>query len=214
MKKEYLIYLLIVLSFLLLIGIIRWGDYLIQNGYIGSIYPIYSKTESFDPYMQPFLDTGSSLTSHNVDLPLTTTLSCQNKCGPSSRCYLTGQQCTADIDCPGCRPYNIIPKPNSFSTHISGENDAGKISYLTPQFSKLTTDIGTQAKFFGKNILGKPAEPSHGINTWRTKWNVGNKLFQDRYEDVGLPIQMNYPARYLMTGEFIENGPLAANAYL
>ena len=78
----------------------------------------------------------------------------------------------------------------------------------------MTTDIGTQAKFFGKKVLGKPAEPNHGINTWRTKWNVGNKLFKERYADVGLPMQMNYPSRYLMSGEFIENGPLAANAYL
>jgi hypothetical protein len=31
---------------------------------------------------------------------------------------------------------------------------------------------------------------------------------------VDLPMQMNYPSRYLMSGEFIENGPLAANAYL
>ena len=209
MKKEYFIYFLMFLSLILLVGIIQWGDYLIKNGYVGQ--------EAFDPYMQPFFpngiqDSGSPLTSHNVDLPLTTTVSCQNKCGPSARCYLTGQQCTADIDCPGCRPYNIFPKPAS--TYIRGENDAGKISYLTPQYSKLTTDMGTQAKFFGKKVLGKPAEPNHGINTWRTKWNVGNKLFQDRYQDVDLPMQMNYPARYLMSGEFIENGPLAANAYL
>jgi len=205
MKKEYFIYFLMFLSLVLFIGVIRWGDYLIKNGYIGT-------QEGFDPYMQPFIDTGSPLTSHTVDLPLTTTLSCQNKCGPSARCYLTGQQCTADIDCPGCRPFTIIPKPAT--THIRGENDAGKMSYLTPQFSKLTTDMGTQAKLFGKKILAKPAEPSHGINTWRSKWNVGDKLFQDRYKDVGLPMQMNYPARYLMSGEFIENGPLPANAYL
>ena len=211
MKKEYFIYFLMVLSFILFIGILRWGNYLIHNGYVGN--EAFTGREGFDPYIQPFLDTGSPLTNHNVDLPLTTTISCKNKCGPSSRCYLTGQQCTSDIDCPGCRPYRIFPEIKE--KNIVGENDAGKISYLTPQYSKLTTDIGTQSKFFGKKILlSHPPEPNHGINTWRTKWNVGNKLFQERYKDVDLPMQMNYPSRYLMSGEFIENGPLAANAYL
>ena len=213
MERESWVYLLAFISLFLFIGIIEWSDYLIKKGYFSSC-----NREGFDPYMQPFfpfgIDTGSPLTSHNVDLPLTTTLSCQNKCGPSSRCYLTGQQCTADIDCPGCRPYKIIPEPSSFTTYVRGENDAGKFSYLAPQFSTLTTDIGTQAKSFGKKILGQPPEPNHGVNTWRTKWNVGNTEFQQRYKDVGLPMQMNYPARYLMSGEFIENGPLAANAYL
>jgi hypothetical protein len=59
-----------------------------------------------------------------VNLPLTDTYSCQNFCGPTARCSVTGQQCSADIDCPGCNPYkqtnevNTIYKKNKEGNYI------------------------------------------------------------------------------------------------
>ena len=39
----------------------------------------------------------------DVDLPLTTNYSCQNFCGPPSRCSITGEKCMSDKDCIGCK---------------------------------------------------------------------------------------------------------------
>lgn len=48
---------------------------------------------------------GSPEYSHSVDIPLTTTYSCKNMCSSQSKCYLTGGNCTSDIDCYGCNPF-------------------------------------------------------------------------------------------------------------
>ena len=72
--------------------IFQWIHYLTMNKYI---------VECFTSGIVE-----SSSTSHSVDLPLTTKYSCKNFCGPNARCSITGQQCMADIDCPGCQPYS------------------------------------------------------------------------------------------------------------
>lgn len=147
-----------------------------------------------------------------VSLPLTTTYSCANMCGPTARCSITGQQCTADIDCPGCQPQSSF---QSFKNNcIPGENDAGKLtSGATPTYSSLTTDIGTRAKLFASK-LSKPAQANFGVNTWRSSFDEERKMFDNRYKCNNYPFLMNYPTRYSATGEFLEKEPLASNAYL
>jgi hypothetical protein len=196
-KKNTIIIALFAL--ILFIAIFIWIHYLVQNKYI---------VECFTNTFREGPDT-----THTVNLPLTTRYSCSNFCGPTARCSISGQQCTADIDCPGCLPYS--PPLSSLKTNIRGENDAGKLTVgETPTYSTLTTDIGTQAKLFYKNQFKKPPQANFGIDTWRNKFNIGEKLYKKRYECEKYPFKMKYPNRYSDTGLFIEDGPLASNAYL
>ena len=191
-------------AFVLLVFILCWIHYLVNNKYI---------VECFDVLTQGVQDRGQSDTNHTVNLPLTSTYSCQNFCGPTARCSITGQQCTADIDCPGCQPY-VPPLPPT-NNCVPGENDAGKLTVgVTPTFSTLTTDIGTQAKLITKDPLKKPVQANFGVNTWRSKFDEGDKLFKNRYVCNNYPYLSQYDRRFSDTGMFVQDGPLASNAYL
>jgi len=135
-------------------------------------------------------------------------------CGPLARCYKTGQQCNSDIDCPGCNPHS---PDEEYQIHYlkdyRGQNQAGKLSYYTPQYSVLTTDIGTKAKLVGDRFSPAP-QYDIGVNTWRDVFDEGQKLFDKRYYTGSLPFTPVYPERKTLSGEFIDNGPLAANDFL
>jgi len=92
MNKQELIFWSFVIL-ILFISIIQWGKYLINNNYI--IEPFSNSLDK---------DIGDPSTNHNVEVPLTSTFSCKNMCGPNNRCSLTGEQCSSDIDCFGCNP--------------------------------------------------------------------------------------------------------------
>lgn len=185
--------LLLLICIALSIIIFYWINYLVKNNYL---------IEMFD----------SMSTSDTVSLPLTTTYSCQNFCGPTSTCAITGQQCGSDIDCPGCQPYS--PPLKYESTDIPGENDAGKLSFnKTPQYSTLTTDIGTQSALYTLNKFNKPPSTSSGVNVWKTSFEHGQRLFDKRYKPKNLQYMPTYKNRYSATGQFNEDGPLAANDY-
>uniref|UniRef100_A0A6C0ERC4 Uncharacterized protein n=1 Tax=viral metagenome TaxID=1070528 RepID=A0A6C0ERC4_9ZZZZ len=205
-KKQYIIIFLAFISCILYISLFKWLDYLIKKDYV---------VEYFQQY-KGITDTGSPTTSHTVNLPLTTNYSCKNFCGPTSRCSITGQQCTSDIDCPGCQPY--VPPLQASDNCIPGENDAGKLTLgVTPKYSTLTTDIGTQAAFFEKSGSNKttPApQANFGVNVWKNSFDEENNMFSKRYTPSNLQFMPNYPKRNSTTGEFIEDGPLASNAYL
>ena len=195
-------------SLLLLFVIFKWIHYLVENNYIS-----YTRKEGFDTSLQ--MKEGPD-TNHNVDLPLTTTYSCKNMCGPPNRCSITGQQCFADIDCPGCEPYSPpLSSTDEKSKNIVGDNAAGKLTFnATPKYSTLTTDIGTKARLVTKNKYEKPVSPNFGVDTWTNKFDIGRKLFDDRYKPAGLKNMPSYPERYSLSGEFIEEGPISSNAYL
>ena len=79
--------------------------------------------ECFGSYK--YMDTGSPNTSHSVDLPINNPIDCSNMCGPLGRCYKTGEQCTSDIDCPGCNPKranSIARRIEVFPEPISPDN--------------------------------------------------------------------------------------------
>lgn len=157
--------------------------------------------------------TESSSTSHTVDLPLTTTKSCQNKCGPPARCYITGHQCTSDIDCPGCQPYT--PPLSSSEKKIPGNDDAGKLTFnQTPQYSPLTTGYGTDEKLFTNNLNQKPMQPDFGPN----KWIADFIEMEQKYKQVFSPGEMKYMPQYTkhwsITGDFLEEGPYPSNSTL
>jgi hypothetical protein len=210
-KNQHNNIIIALISFLLLIFIFKWINYLVTNNYVKLSQPYI---EGFDANTQVIRDTGTPDTTHNVDIPLTTTTSCKNMCGPPNRCSITGQQCFSDIDCPGCEP-QVPPLSPSTGENIIGNDDAGKLTVgVTPNYSPLTTGFGTQSRIYTSNKFGKPASPNWGIDTWSDKFNKDRKLFDDRYKPSGLKNMPSYSDRYSITGEFVDDGPLASNSYL
>ena len=73
---QFYILFLAIISFILFYVIFKMIDYLAAEQYI---------VECFTP--GPIKE--GTNTSHSVDLPLNTTYSCKNFCGPTSRCAIT-----------------------------------------------------------------------------------------------------------------------------
>ena len=191
-------YYMLFLAVLLIVSIFKWINYLSINKYIVECFQQSNETNQ---------------TSHTVDMPLTTTYSCSNFCGPTSRCAKTGQQCFTDIDCPGCQPQTNNQSKNK-NTNIIGDNASGKLTFsMTPQYSTLTSDMGTKAMTFLGKDFSKTPSPTFGINTWRASFDAEQKLFDKRYKPPSdLTNMPSYPPRYSVTGDYIEDGPLASNA--
>ena len=203
MKPGYVLFWSL-LIFVFLLFIFQWGDYLIQQGYI--------LTECFTS-LSPIIDNGGASTNHTVDLPINTPFTCQNMCGPNNRCSLTGEQCSSDIDCFGCNPHTQQYAPEN-SELVRGQNDAGKLTTEeNPTYSTLTTDIGSRAKLIA-NPETPPPEYFKGINTWKETFDEGAELFDKRYSPSAQSFTPTYPNRLSLSGEFEDNGPLAANDFL
>jgi hypothetical protein len=182
------------IALILLYIVFNMIDYLVKKKYI----------------VECFSNQESSKTSHSVDLPLNTIYSCQNFCGPNSRCAITGQQCFTDIDCPGCQPYS--PPLSKTKDCVPGNNDAGKLTVgVTPTYSPLTTGYGTKERIITKDMYARPPQANFGYDTWGKSFNEGQKLFNKRYRPNQLQNMPNYPPMYSITGEFIGDGPLPSN---
>ena len=205
---------------MLLFALFIWIDYLVENKYITECFQNSDNNSNNNhnniDASSNSRDNSNHFTSPNlanVNIPLNTTYGCGNMCGPTARCSISGQQCMADIDCPGCKPFSSSNSKNT--TCIPGDNDAGKLTQgVTPTFSSLTTDIGTQARIYSSNKFEKAPQASFGIDTWSSSFNSERKDFDERYVCNDYPYLMKYPNRYSVTGEFNQNGPLASNDYL
>ena len=185
------------IALILLFVILNMINYLVKKNYIVECFTDGTIQES-------------SKTSHTVNLPLNTTYSCKNFCGPNSRCAITGQQCFYDIDCPGCQPYS--PPLSKTTGCIPGNNDAGKLtSGVTPTYSPLTSGYGTKERVITKDLYAKPSQASFGSDTWGQSFNEGQELYNKRYKPNQLQFMPNYPAMYSITGEFTNDGPLPSN---
>jgi hypothetical protein len=199
-NKYYKIFLAISCVVLLYL-IFQWIEYLSIHKYVVECFSSFQSVQE------------NNNTSHTVNLPLTTTYSCKNFCGPTSRCSITGQQCFTDIDCPGCQPYSP-PLPRSKGS-IPGDNDAGKLTWgVTPQYSPLTSGYGTHQKIITNDFYGKPDQANFGVDTWTDSFNEGENLFNARYKPKGLQYMPKYPEMYTLTGEFKTDGPLPSNAHM
>lgn len=159
-------------------------------------------------------------TSHSVDLPLTGRFTCRNFCGPTGRCIKTGQQCLADIDCPGCQePKSPEDDPMTFAPYKSAaeaapSTDAGKLTVgVTPQFSPLTHGYGTKERKVATQRFPPPAQANFGVDVWSGPANQAQQLFDDRYRLPRRSLQFlpDYPNRPSLTGMFTEDGPLPSN---
>jgi hypothetical protein len=201
-KSLYTFLFLLLISFILLLAIFKWINYLTNNKYVVECFSNFQDVPE------------GPKTSHTVNLPLTTTYSCKNFCGPTARCSITGQQCFTDIDCPGCQPYSPpLPKDNGAS--ISGDDDAGKLTLgVTPQYSSLTAGYGTKAKIVTDDVFSKPTQSNFGVDTWTSTSNQVLDLYDERYKPQNLKYMPDYSRRYSLTGSFIDDGPIASNAYL
>lgn len=185
------------IALILLLIVFNMIDYLVKENYIVECF-------TGGPIQE------SSQTSHTVDLPLNTTSSCQNFCGPTARCAITGQQCFTDIDCPGCQQYS--PPLSKTNGCIPGNDDAGKLTVgVTPTYSPLTTGYGTKEKIITKDMYARQSQANFGYDTWSQSFNEGQKLFNKRYKPNELEFMPNYPPMYSITGEFINDGPLPSN---
>jgi len=178
---------------ILFILICLWINYLVQNNYIQGNFENFTNI-------------------NNVNIPLTTTTSCKNFCGTGARCAITGHQCIADIDCPGCKPNVPVTKYTKNAGQVPGNNEAGKLTFNnTPQYSTLTTDIGTQSSYF-KSTNSPPPYANFGVNIWSSPFNETNSLFRHRYTPPNLKYTPQYSSHYSTTGIFSNVGPFAANA--
>lgn len=213
MEKKYKNNIIIIIFFIIiLLCILTFYSFMVKPSYtIGEGYSnyinYYNKTYNDPEY------------SHTVDLPLTTTYTCNNMCGSQSKCYLTGDQCTSDTDCPGCKI--PIPSYKEYNdTNVKGNNNAGKYDYLVPQYSKLTNDIGTHAKLYTFNKNRPPPPSYYGPILFAKSSNITTKINKDNSSFIWNPKPSDYnyvpkyPKRYSATGLFLDDGPLASNAYL
>jgi hypothetical protein len=208
-KKEKILLFLAVISLILLVIVFRWINYLSSNDYI-----YYNSQYDREGFGNSYINDGFMKTSTTVNLPLNTTYSCKNMCGPSGRCYITGQQCLADIDCPGCEPRDSFSKSKS-SQNVPGDNDSGKLTVgVTPRYSSLTTDIGTKSAIFNNNKFGRPPQLNSKVNTWREKYNTSTMLYNSKFKPPQMSFMPNYRSQYSVTGEFIDNGPLPSNWFV
>jgi hypothetical protein len=192
--------ILAIFTIILFLFIFYWIDILSNNGFI-----VYKIKEGFENVIRESKDT-----SHTVNMPINTTKTCQNFCGPTARCSITGQQCAADIDCPGCMPY-VPGIKNEVTPDVPGDNDAGKLTTgVTPTYSPLTSTYQSFERVGDDNE--KPAQANFGVDTWTSKFDKGAKFYNQRYKPQGLQFMPEYPDTYTTTGQFNTDGPLAANS--
>lgn len=100
------------------------------------------------------------------------------------------------------------------SNNSNNSNKSPSIPGNDDDISKLTGDIGSNAAIYNHNKLGPPVQANFGKNTWIDKFNENRQLFNERYKPSGLENLPSYPNRPSATGQFTDEGPLAANAYL
>jgi hypothetical protein len=206
------IYFCISLFSSLVVGLILY-NYLIMSS--------SNLKEGFDPNELLTYDTNSPKLSHSVDV-VNERYSCSNFCGPKAQCALTREQCSSDIDCKGCQP--IISEPPKYltTTEVKPLDDAGNLTFSqTPQYSSLTTDIGTFASYVKTGSLDNEVPtPYQGVDTWTKSFNYGLKLADDKLTYDYSPAQEEYrilptyPITKTATGLFYDTGPTASNARL
>ena len=155
--------------------------------------------------------------SNTVDLPLNTSYSCSNMCGPLNRCSITGEQCSSDVDCYGCQ----LTSSTSFinSNNVQPNDESGKLtSSFTPTYSVLTTDIGTKSKTIENNNNNDiPVQYFKGVDMWRDSFDTGMKLFTERNNKNSgnlITFVPKYPETKTLSGDFTVTEPPAANSKL
>ena len=206
--------------------IMNWFRYLIDNYFIFNGTNTVSKREGFDSNIYESKDydnPNTPLTTHTVDLPINTNYSCSNFCGPKNKCSKNpGIHCSTDVDCWkfGCQA--LLKPPTSKQVEgveFDAEPDyaAGILTYnQTPQYSSLTTDIGTNAKVINANA--EIPRSYEGIPVWEKTYDKQAEMIDDElaYQYSAAPDEYKtapfYPVKTTITGVFYDIGPTPSNA--
>ena len=203
MKSQKWVFILLCIFLLFLL--FRSIDYLVKNNYIIECF-----TNKKNKKNQTKNQNNENETQ-TVDLPLNTIYSCQNFCGPTARCAITGQQCFYDSDCPGCKEEKKKDDSQK-TTNIPGDDSAGKLTVgVTPRYSPLTTGYGTKEKLVDKNMYSKTPSLNLGLNKWREKFDEELEKYDKEYRPKDAPFMQEYVPFYSVTGEFEDDGPLPSN---
>ena len=233
---------LAILVIILLYGIFYWIHWLSKNDYITYVNkdgfsPVIPNLLEYGPYKSPlssnqknnlygffptypniienYQDIGSSSTSHTINLPLTTTQDCSNKC-INARCSYTGQQCLSDIDCPGCNGLKGLENVNQSTPNVPGNDENGTLTTrFAPNYSTLTTNTGVMnASIFNMKNLGLASPPANfGPELYKPGMDYDKKRFDKRYQPNGFPFELTYPKTPTTTGLFMDSGPLPSNYF-
>ena len=207
--------------------IINWFRYLINNYFIlkGTNSTSTKLKEGFEQniYQSVTYDNPNTrLTTHTIDLPINTNKSCSNFCGPDARCSKTKGQCSTDEDCWqfGCQSLLKPPTQNQVDSVEDGpipDYDAGILTYnQTPQYSSLTTDMGTEATVINANA--EIPISYDGIPVWQETYDQQARMIDDElaYKYSAEPEQYRtapaYPVSTTITGAYYDLGPTPANA--
>jgi hypothetical protein len=177
--------------------------------------------EGFDPNALLTYDSDSPKNSHNVDV-VNNKYSCSNFCGPNAQCAITREQCTSDVDCQGCKPPITSPPKYLTTREVKPLNDAGKLTLSqTPQYSSLTTDIGSEAAYARPGSKKEEIYRGYdGYDMWTKSFNYGLGLADMKlvYQNSPQPAEYRslpvYPVTRTVTGLFYDTGPTASNADL
>lgn len=208
--------------------IINWFRYLVNNYFIldgTNKNNKINRVEGFEPNIYNSLsydNPNTPLTTHSVDLPINTNFTCSNVCGPTARCSKSGNQCSTDVDCYkfGCQ--SLLKPPTkkqveNVEDEPEADNDAAILAYnQTPQYSSLTTDLGTEATVIDENA--ELPRPYAGVPVWEETYNKQAQMADDElaYKYSAAPEEYRtapfYPVATTITGVFYDIGPTAANA--
>lgn len=147
-----------------------------------------------------FSETSSPSYSHTVDLPLTTTISCNNFCGPQSKCAITGTQCTSDVDCSGCQPPDYKRPQCNDNNYQPYTYDMKDYAYLSPNHKYVEIQKGYEGEDRWTQSFNK------GLELYNRKMKANYPL--DEYAEKYLP---KYQTTISATGTFYETTPPGYN---
>ena len=151
-------------------------------------------------------------------MPINTDKSCSNFCGPDARCSKTKGQCSTDSDCwqYGCQSM-LKPPPKKVDDGPKPDYDAGILTYnQTPQYSSLTTDMGSEATVINANA--EVPRSYDGIPVWQEVYDQQARMVDDElaYQYSAEPQQYRtapaYPVSTTITGAYYDLGPTPSNA--
>jgi hypothetical protein len=239
MNSKLIIY--IIGCAILFLMIIKWGNYIIQHKTcIEGLTEFEEYSRQIIPYPDNatinYNDLNSPLYSHTVNLPINDPVSCKNFCGPKAQCAITRDQCSADIDCPGCNP-GPTTLTQCETKDVAPYDNGGKLGQnLGLQYSPLTTGFDNHNIDFAEVYPGSKEaqiiQPYQGVDRWTKSFNQGLEFYNKKrasdakYSEgisqdiIDLPdqnldaYQPKYKTTISATGQFYETTPTASNAYL
>jgi hypothetical protein len=119
-------------------------------------------------------------------------------------------------------PPNPSPIPQAYQSKTKyprGYNDTGKVDFISPNYSSLTTGLGSFSSIYSKENINKPPpEADFGRNTWIPITNPQQQEYEaemaKKYS--GVPSTFynipNYPLQSSVTGLYLNNNVPAANS--